>query len=334
MNGKEEQVRSWILGIDIAKAKFDVALVRDKEVVSGSFRNEAAGFTKLGRWLRKRGAKQVWACMEATGQYGEELALYLHEQGHQVSVVNPARIKAYGESKLQRNKNDKVDARLTADFCRTQEPYLWEPPPEEVRILQALSRRLLALQNDQTREKNRLQAGSLPAAVAASITAHLAFLAAEIARIEAQIQQHIDDHPDLKRNQELLESIPGIGNKTAARILGELPDISGFDHARHAVAYAGLSPKSHQSGDSILKKPHLSKVGNSTLRTALYWPAITALSHNPIIRELGIRLAKRGKEKMVIIGAAMRKLLVLAYGVMKTRRPFDPNYAFNLQDIA
>ena len=104
------------LGIDISKKKFDVALVTSDQVESGTFRNDETGFTKLGRWLRKRGAKRVWACMEATGQYGDELALYLHEQGQKVSVVNPARIKKYGESKLQRNKTDKIDARLIADF--------------------------------------------------------------------------------------------------------------------------------------------------------------------------------------------------------------------------
>lgn len=322
------------LGIDISKKKFDVALVTSDQVESGTFRNDETGFTKLGRWLRKRGAKRVWACMEATGQYGDELALYLHEQGQKVSVVNPARIKKYGESKLQRNKTDKIDARLIADFCRTQEPYLWTPPAAEVRKLRALARRLSALQADQTREKNRLQAGHHPAEVAASIRAHLAFLDEQIAAIEAQVQQHINDHPNLKKDQQLLDSIPGIGLKTAARILGELPDVSRFDHAGHAVAYAGLSPHNHQSGDSILRPARLSKIGNSMLRAALYWPAITALRFNPIIRALGERLAKKGKKKMVIIGAAMRKLLQLAYGILKSKQPFDPNYATNIPDIA
>jgi len=323
-----------ILGIDISKKKFDVALEKGELVESGTFRNDETGFTKLGRWLRKRDAKRIWACMEATGQYGDELALHLHEQGQKVSVVNPARIKKYGESKLQRNKNDKVDARLIADFCRTQAPYLWTPPAAEVRKLRALARRQNVLQGDRTREKNRLQAGYHPPAVEASIRAHLAFLNEQIAAIEAQTQQHINDHPNLKKDQELLDTIPGIGLKTAACILGELSDVSRFDHARHAVAYAGLSPHNHQSGDSILRPAHLSKIGNSALRAALYWPAITALRFNPIIMALGERLAKKGKKKMVIIGAAMRKLLQLAYGVLKSGQPFDPNFAANIQDNA
>jgi transposase len=228
----------------------------------------------LSKWLKKKGVQSVWACLEATGRYGDALALYLYEQGHQVSMVNPARIKKYAESKLQRNKTDKLDAKLIADFCWTQQPALWTPPPLEKRQLQEMVRRRNALVNERTREKNRLQSGLASDIVMESIQSNLDFLNEQIAKLEEQIQSHIDQHPTLKRKRELLTSIDGIGNKTAATILGELPEVERFDNSGQAVAYASLSPQQHQSGSSVHKKTKLTKTGNQRLKTALYFPAL------------------------------------------------------------
>lgn len=324
-----------ILGIDVAKAKVDVALFDDKQfIAAGQFDNKPDGFKKLAKWLKGKGAEPVWGCMAATGRYGDALATWLYQQGHQVSVVNPARIKKYAESQLKRNKTDKLDARIIADFCRTQEPTLWQPPAPEIRELQELVRRLDALISEQTRERNRLQAGLECDVVKVSITDHLDYLANQIARLEEQIQAHIDRHPSLKRQQELLRSIKGIGPKTAFKILGEISDMDRFDHSGQVVAYAGLSPQQHHSGSSVHKPTKLTKTGNQSLKAAMYFPALSAIRHNPIVKALAARLESRGKEKMVIVGAAMRKLIQLAYGVLKSGRPFDPNFTANSQDAA
>ena len=329
---KKDKGEKMILGIDIAKDKFDIALYQDKELIAtGQFNNSPAGFKKLSKWLKNKTADQVWACLEATGRYGDALAMYLYQAGHQVSMVNPARIKWYGDSQLKRNKTDKLDAQSIADFCRTQQPGLWMPPAPQKRELQEMSRRLSTLIKEQTRERNRLKSGITSKAVKASIETHLDFLSAQIIELEAQIQSHIDQHPDLKRERELLTSIKGIGDKTAAIILGELPDVDNFDHSGQAVAYAGLSPQQHFSGSSVHKRSRLTKTGNKKLKTALYFPALSALQHNPIVKALALRLEERGKEKMLIVGAAMRKLLQLAYGVLKSGQPFDPNYATKMQ---
>ena len=321
-----------ILGIDIAKDKFDVALHQDGKIIaSGQFDNTLTGFKKLSKWLKKKGVQSLWACLEATGRYGDALALYLYEQGHQVSIVNPSRIKKYAESKLQRNKTDKLDAKLIADFCWTQQPVYWTPPAPEKRQLQEMVRRRNALVNERTRERNRLQSGLESDIVKESIQANLDFLKEQIAKLEKQIQSHIGQHPTLKRDRELLTSINGIGDKTAAIILGELPDVDRFDNSGQVVAYAGLSPQQHQSGSSVHKKTKLTKMGNQRLKTALYFPALTAIKFNPIIINQSTRLEEKGKEKMVIVGAAMRKLLQLAYGVLKSGQPFDPNYATRMQ---
>lgn len=324
-----------ILGIDIAKSKFDVALFQEKQhLASGQFSNDAAGFRKLSQWLKNKGLSQGWACMEATGRYGDALAAYLYQQGSPVSMVNPARIKKYAESQLQRNKTDKLDAQVIADFCRTQEPRLWTPPTPEKQQLQEMVRRLNTLLKERTRERNRLSSGPQSAVVKASLAESLTFLTAQITKLDAQIQTHIQQCPDLKHSQELLVSIKGIGARTAAIILGELPDIANFAKSGQVVAYAGLNPRQHESGSSVHKRSRLSKTGNQKLKTAMYFPALSAIQHNPIVKALAVRLEKRGKTKMTIVGAAMRKLLQLAYGVLKSGQPFDPNYVAKMQAAA
>lgn len=315
-----------ILGIDIAKRTFNVALLRDSKLRHKKFPNTPDGFKQLAMWLSKQGATTVHACQEATGNYGEALALNLHNAGHIVSIVNPARIKAFGQAELQRNKTDRVDAALIARFCELHKPSAWAPPAPEIRELQALVRHLDSLIETRVRLDNRLHNAAPVEAVIESLRTLIDTVNAQIAEIEQKIRDHFDHHADLKACRDLLTSIPGIAATTAAKLLAEIEHLRDYNHSRQAVAYAGLSPRLHQSGESV-RRARLSKTGNAHIRKALYWPAITALRCNPLIQQLSERLTKRGKCKMVIVGAAMRKLLHLAFGVLKTRRPFDPNHA-------
>jgi len=314
------------LGIDVSKKVFDVILQYAGRESHGVFDNTPQGFAALRKWLKKRGVKRVHACLEATGRYGDELALFLHDQGHLVSVVNPAQIKAYAESKLVRNKTDKGDARLIAEFCETQNPPLWTPSDPAIRELQALVRQLDALRQMRTQELNRLQSGVPSPVVVESLKNHLAFLDEQIQHIEQSIRDLIDHHPDLKRQKDLLTSIPGIGDTTAAILLAEVGNFHDFPRASKLVAYAGLSPHQHHSGSSSRRRSRLSRLGKRSLRKALYLPALAAMRFNPIIRAFAARLKQRGKHTMTVISAAMRKLLTLAYGVLKSGLPFDPNY--------
>jgi transposase len=316
----------FYLGVDVAKEKFDVCLLHGDQRWSGTFSNDAAGFAKLDVWLVKRADGQVQACMEATGRYGENLAAHLHEAGHRVSIVNPARIKHYAKSQMRRNKTDKIDAAIIADFCRTQTTHEWHPPNEAERTLVQLVRRYDNLVADQTREKNRLKAGELAEAVQASIEAHLTFLNEQIETVYTQIQEHIDQHPELKSKRTLLESIPGIGKKTAAILLAEMPNPHQLS-AKQVAAFAGLTPEQLASGQYRRRQDTLSKLGSVTLRTALYMPALAAMRFNPLTEALAQRLQQKGKLPMTIIAAVMRKLLVIAYGVLKSGKPFDPLFA-------
>ena len=315
-----------ILGIDVAKETFQVTLLHAEQSRRAEFPNEPKGFAQLARWLAKRGVQHVHACLEATGRYGDELAEFLHQAGHTVSVVNPARTKAYAQSRLARNKTDQVDGDVIADFCRTQQPAAWTPPAPEIRELQALMRHLQALEQMHQQEANRLSAGVPSPTVRETIQAHLDFLAAQLQQLQQQVHDHIQSHPALKAQFELLRSIKAIGDRTAYRLVAK--DLRRYDDARAAVADAGLNPRVVTSG--VFKgRTRLSKIGDADLRKALYFPAVVAIQHNPVIKQFCARLAKRGLCNMALIGAAMRKLLCLAYGVLKSGQPFDPHYAAN-----
>ena len=317
-----------VLGLDVARLTVEACLLQEPEPSAlRTFPNTSSGFGELQDWLTAQGLSQVHACLEATGRYGQPLAHFLYTQGHQVSVVNPAQIHYYARSQLRRAKTDKLDAALIAHFCAHQRPRLWEPVSETLRHLQALTRYLAQLKQTRLRQQNRL-AAEMPLAEASPVRehlqAHVSFLEQQIHQVEAQIAFLLEQEASLAESAALLMSIPGIGPITAATLLAER--IEAFSNVRQVVAYAGLAPWVHQSGQSIRRGGRVCKLGNRRLRQALYWPAVVAMRHNPLIRAFAHRLLKRGKPKQVVIVASMRKLLCLAFGVLKHRQPFDAAY--------
>ena len=318
------------LGIDVSKNTLDAALLQKENQTRkprhSVFPNTYHGHQQMLDWLSQWSDEPVHACLEATGTWADAVALALHEAGHQVSLVNPALIRAFAQSRLLRTKTDKADSQLIAPFCQMHQPPLWTPPRPEIRALQALVRRLETLIEMHTMEENRMGSGITCAEVQTDLEEHLSDLEARIEKTRRQIKDHVDHNPGLKQQTQLLESIPGIGATTAALLLAELGDMSQFSNARQVAAFAGLVPRIRESGTSVRGRAKLSKIGSSRLRKSLYFPAITALRCNPIIRAFGLRLSSQGKSKMLIVGAAMRKLLHLAYGVLKSKRPFDPAF--------
>jgi transposase len=316
-----------VLGIDVSKATLDVVLRRDGMAEQHAvFDNDLAGIKRLAKWLKKRQAGETHVCLEATGLYGDEVALSLHEAGHVVSVVNPAQIKAHGQSRLLRNKTDAIDAALIADFCLKEQPAAWTPPDPAWLDLRAMARQLDHLQTIRQQEHNRLQAGVTTPLVLEALRAHIAFLDQQITVLQQHIQDHIDQHPALRQQRDLLTSIPGIGPVSASQILAEIRDIRAFHSAAQLAAFAGLTPRHRQSGSSVRGYTPLSKIGSPALRKALFFPALSARRCNPLIRAFCDRLAARGKPPMLVIGAAMRKLLHLIFGVIKSGQPFDPAF--------
>lgn len=315
-----------VIGIDISKKTFDAAmLLANKKVKNKKFDNTKSGFKDFVEWYKKSGSEYFHVCMEATGNYGEALATYLFDIGVKVSVVNPAQIKGFAQSELVRTKNDRADAVLIARFCQAMQPKAWKPAPLHVRELQRWVRRLETLQDMYIQEQNRFEVSSEE--IQSSIASVMSKLDEEIKSVKQRIRNNIDNHPDLRDKKKLLETIPGVGDATIAQILSFLSDVKDFSNAKQLAAFIGLNPKQRQSGTSVLGRTRLSKVGDSRLRKALYFPAIVAKRYNPIIKEFCNRLKQSGKATMCIIGAAMRKLVHIIYGVLKSGVPFDVSYA-------
>ncbi len=315
------------LGIDIGKQTFSAALLTATGTRQREFPNRPAAFQALLRWLGSAAQPELHVCMEATGRYGEALAEFLYAQGLTVSLVNPHSTHHFAQSLQRHTKTDLSDALMLAHYARALQPRPWQPPAPEARQLQELVRHLDALQRAHDAVRNRLTAQAYQSAfVRADLEAQAADLAQRITATRQQMRDHVDRHPGLRTQRDLLVSIPGIAEDTAARLLGEVLDFARFDSAAALAAFAGVCPRLVQSGTSVHKRPRLSKRGNSLLRWVLYFPALNAIRHNPRVRALYERLLASGHSKMQALGAAMHKLLVLAYGVLKSGQPFDPHW--------
>jgi transposase len=312
------------LGIDIAKKKFDVALFRNGKYKHKSFENGPSGFDSLVSWLKQHDVVTLHACLEATGSYGDALAKFLFQADHVVSVVNPSRIKAFGQMELLRTKTDKTDAKLIARFCEKMNPPAWHPDPPEIEHLRALGRRRDALVCMRTQELNR--SGVTDSSVNESIQTVTSFLEDEIKKISALIKEHINKNQGLKKKRDLLKSIPGVGDVTLEAILSEANGFEGFDTVEKVVAYMGLSPKAKDSGTSVKGKPSICKMGSARLRKILYMPALSAIQHNPPVNALYKRLKAKSKNGMIIACACMKKLVHIIYGVIKNGVPFNCDY--------
>ena len=262
--------------------------------------------------------------MEATSQYYEKLAIFLHDAGIRVSVINPLQIKAFGESRLSRQKTDRADAGLIAHFAEQQSPPLWHPAPREIRELQRLLARLEAVQQMRVQEQNR--AYEAEGEALESVDRTLAHLKAEEETLRKRIREHIDQHPHLSEQHALLTSIPGVGEQVSSHFMAWLRP-ERFDDARQAVAFVGLSPRHRQSGDSVRGKTRLSKVGHARLRKILYLPAMSAIRYNSAAKAIAERLKASGKTGKVVIGAVMRKMIHWMFGVLKSGQPFNPDLA-------
>lgn len=305
-----------VLGIDISKADFHACLIQGAKRSKQSFPNAAAGYRQLGSWLKNRGCAEVHACMEATGSYWEALAKALYDAGRTVSVVNPSQTVFFARSQLRRTKTDAVDAEMIAEFCQQRDPSAWVPPPEEILELRGLLgyrdhliREIVALKQmaDQihvNKELRKLHMEQLRA-----------FEKSQRA-IERELDVAIKAHPQIADQVAALTAIAGIGVLTALSIVAKLP-ADRLRNAKAATAYVGLAPSERQSGTSVHGKARICKTGNASLRRDLYMPAIVATRYNPILKAFADRLKERGKPNKVIIAAVMRKLIVLAFRVLR-----------------
>jgi len=324
-----------IIGIDISKEKFDCVWIRDLEankVKSKVFKNCPDGHKSLLDWAVKNMGSEpqdITVLMEATGVYHEALAYYLHNATVRVAVLNPARVRDYAKSLGSKTKNDKRDAMVIARYGATQSLALWQPEPESIRSLKALLARLDAVEKDIQREGNRMEKATVSGAssvIIDSIQSVLDFMDEEKKRLNKIINDHIDSDPILKKDMALLKSIPGVGDVVSRHMMA-IYHSRNFQRASQMAAYLGVVPIEYQSGSSIKGRPRLSKAGSSVVRAKLYLPAVVATRHNPQAMALYQRLLSRGKAKMAAIGAVMRKLVHMCFGVLKHQQAYSPQAA-------
>ena len=319
------------IGIDVAKKKFDVAYLKDKErqlVKTKVLENKPSGFSQLLDWMKKNVSNdfsQIHITMEPTGVYHEALAHFLHDHGFIVNLINPARLPKFAAYKGVVHKNDRGDSKLLALFGAENPQERWQPEPKSIRELKAKLARLEALKGDLLRENNRLEqaeATESPSEVVLSIHHIRKALNEAIALLKKDINDHIDGNPELKSDKKLLESIPGVGDVVANQML-VVYHSKNFKKASEMAAFLGLIPKERASG-TLKGKTTLSKAGSPHLRALLFLPAVVAKDHNPDIKAHYNRLLERGKTKMQAVGAAMRRLVHICFGVLKNQSVYQP----------
>jgi transposase len=323
----------FFIGIDVSKAKLDCSLLLDtasSKRRAKSVANSKTGIADLLAWCAKPqvATHELHAIMEGTGVYHEQAALALTDAGVTVSIVNPAQVKDFGRSLGVRTKTDGIDSVVLARYGALLNPKPWRPPSQKARVLQALLSRRAAIAQDLQRERNRLEkadATETPALIRQSIMDSIAFLEKQLAKLQQDIDNHIHKHPDLKADRDLLTSIPAVGPQVGNHLLSVMHNHH-FQSAEQLAAYLGLVPVERQSGTSILGRPRLSKAGPARIRAILYMAAIVGAQHNPHLKALYLRLQDHGKSKMSALGAVMRKLVHLCFGVLKTRQPYQANY--------
>ena len=317
-----------VLGIDVSKTTLDTSFLAGTKPRSRSFANSPDGWRQLIAWLAKEKVRQVHACLEATGRYSLGIAMALHEAGHVVSLVNPAQIRDFARTKLGRNKTDQVDAAHIREYAELFKPRPWTPPSPALRRLCELQTIRAGTVASLTEWTNRSTSGMVDDRALALAKATIKHFTSQLEAVDQAIAETIDNDPELCAKRTLLVSISGVGETLAGIVLAELPGPDVLGSSAAVAAYAGLNPRQHQSGTSINRPARISKIGNAVLRTALYMPALSAMRYNPAIAALVDRLKAQGRLKgKQIVVAAMRKLLVICFGVLKSGKDFDPAVA-------
>jgi transposase len=311
----------WV-GIDIAKDKFDVHVrPLSQEFV---FSNDAEGYAQLVEKLRQH-PTLVQVVVEASGGYERSLVSHLIDAGLPVAVVNPRQARDFARSLGRLAKTDPIDAGVLAHFAEVAKPRPASKTPENQQELQNLVTRRRQLLQIRTMETNRMHTtcGKLPRK---TIQQTLRLFDKQLQQIEAAITKLFESNDDWKAKNEILSSVPGVGNTTARQLLAEMPELGETNRAE-AAALAGLAPYNHDSGK--FRGRRCISGGRLEARSALYMAALTARRCNPVIIAFAKRLKEAGKPYLVVHIACMRKLLVILNSMLKTKTSW--NHALALQ---
>lgn len=299
-------------GIDVSKHKLDTCLMPGRQHHSCTV-DKIEG---LIAWLKKRAPKII--VLEATGGYEREVAATLVAEGLQVAIVNPYQVRAFAQASGRLAKTDKLDAEAIAAFAAALRP---EPRPlaeQDLAVLQALMARRRQLIAMRKAEANRLET-TKQANLRQGIQSHIAWLQAEIAKLDEESSGKIESSSVWRAKDELLQSVPGVGDVLSRTLIADLPELGSLSR-RQIAALVGVAPFNRDSG-----KLHGTRSifgGRGAIRHVLYMAALSAVRHNPVLAAAYARLRQAGKPPKLALTACMRRLIVILNTIVKTNTPW------------
>lgn len=302
------------VGIDIAKAKLDVALGEEKEIKS--FPHDEAGISALVLYLQEYHPVNI--VMEATGGREKIVAVALVEAHLPVAIVNPRQVRDYARAKGKLAKTDIIDARIMASFACDLHP---EPRPlsdeqtEQIKDIMTRRRQVVGMI---TMEQNRLSGAGK--SVRPSISDHIEWLRHQLKEIDRDLGQQIKNSPIWRAKDNLLQSVPGVGPVLSITLLASLPELGRLNRKKIA-ALVGVAPMNRDSG--LMRGKRTIRGGRSPVRTALYMATLVATQHNPVISAYYHHLLSKGKEKKLALTACMRKLLIILNAMVRDNRTWQ-----------
>ena len=315
---------SKVIGIDVSKETFDVAFEQEGQWQHKVYANSAKGFKEF----TKQVSAESHCVMEASGPYYLPLASYLFNYGCKVSVVNPLIIKRYAQMQLSRAKTDKKDAQIIARYAHLEQPAAWVPDEEHIHHMRQLFTAIQGfdkqIQISQRQLESFLATGDTLPILRTTLKASIKALKTRKERLENELQKVAKQQ--YSQTIKRLQTIPGIGPKTAVLLTVITNNFDKFEHSRQLIAYVGLSPRIYQSGTSVKGKGHICKMGSSQVRKQLYMCSWTAKFYNPACQKMYERLKGKGKSERVIKVAIANKLLKQAFALIKNKEDFDKNH--------
>jgi len=319
------QTQTHYTGIDISKSFFDVAYLQAGRYTYHKFSNNKNGFNALLKVL----PAGSWVVMEASGPYYLQLACFLKDKGIPVSVINPLVIRRFSQMRMSRAKTDKKDARMIAEYGKMEGPVLWQKPEQHVITLQQTEALLTRLQTEYTALSNQLESfdssGMLTKQLRKEISAELIHKERLIKKLAKQMERIASEHySDILAN---LQSIPGMGRKTAMMLAVLSGGFTRFDDYRKLSSYIGICPRIFESGTSVKGKARICKMGMSRIRATLYVCSWSARRCNKACRDLYERLLEKGKAKKLALIAVANKLLKQAFAIATRQTKYNENYS-------
>jgi transposase len=312
-------------GIDISKLFFDAAFIVEGKYSHHKFSNDNTGFNQLLKVL----PIDSHVIMEASGPYYLQLACYLTRHGIAVSVVNPLVIRRFCQMRMSRAKTDKKDAMMIAEYGKTERPVLWKVPEQHAITLQQMEALLSNLNKERTALSNQLESfthsGMLEGQLKTMIIKELEHKDTFIKKVNKTMEVMAEHHyAEMLSN---LESIPGMGRKTAMALIVMSGGFDRFDDYRKLSSYIGICPRLFESGTSVKGKARICKMGMSRIRAMLYICSWSAKRCNKACKELYERLVAKGKAKKLALIAVANKLLKQAFSIATQKTKYNEDYS-------